>query len=585
MGCPHESGNSHPGSRDGAFAAGDLGVAVDGGSKLPGNSLPLDGGTQPLSTLAVRVLDGETLQPMPATLLFRSPPGSGFTAGLFGPAQPDPANANLGAVVAPGVLGIREGVMLVDGVGEIPLPAGSYKVIATRGPEFEQVEGAVSLTAGQRQELQFILDRTVDTTGWLSADLHVHAGASYDSKLLVDRRVIAMAATHVELIVPTDHNIHSSFASEITALGYDKQVGHITGNEFNFEPGHGGAYPVPYDPLRPDGGAFPWTASCSDPGKGINCYVAENAFDMLRALMPGVTAVAINHPWWGGSDLGYFTNIGWGAGTDQRVSVLPSEGHFDALELMNAYLPDRDTFNYLLEDWFTLLDRGNRVAALGNSDSHGLSGNRVGYPRNWLRIDAADPSQVTPEMLGEAVRKGRVVASSGPFLDMQVEGAQIGDTLKTSAATVKVTIELDAPDWIAVSVVNLYVNGESVKQLQPSLTQRPRLKTTVDLAIPAGQDSYVLAIASSDTMLPADVVGHKDWRPIAIANPVYIDGDGNDLWKPTRLRPRPLSAFDPRSVPIERLLDRPQHRGEGEVVPNEHVFDWLWSNEQAKYEP
>lgn len=584
-----------PGSDTDAFLVGDLGLGSTDLRSLSGNPLPLDGGAQPLATLVVQIVDGETLAPMPSALVFRPPPGGGFASGFGAPFDGDNLAARLGAVVGPGLLGFAEGVMLVDGTGELPVPAGTYHLVATRGPEYEQSHGVITVAAGERREVSFRLDRTVDTTGWLSADLHVHAAPSFDSELLRERRVISMVTSDIEIIVPTEHNIQIDLSPEIAALGYAGMVGHVTGNEFNFEPGHGGAFPTPFDPDAIDGGAFPWTppSMCGQPGQGINCYIAEEAFAKMRGLIPGQTAVAINHAWWGGADLGYFTNIGWGAGTDQRTAVLPSAGTFDAIEVLNGYWPNLDVIGYLLEDWFTLLDDGYRVSAVGNSDSHSLAQNRVGYPRNWLRLPIDAPNAITPAMLGEAVRQGRVVASSGPFIDMRIDGAQIGDTVTLTGGSVDVTLVVDAPRWIAVDRVRVYLNGDVVKELPIANTSRPLLQTTFALSVPADKDGYILAIASGDTPLPADVVGGPNWRPIAIANPIYLDGNGDGMFRMhRRMQRRRLSGFDPRSVPTERVLDLPQHshrpgddaREAAAVaaMPSLH-FDAWWAEELARW--
>lgn len=583
-GCPHVdpmAGQDAAATRDGAFVVADLGLRVDlAAATLPGNQLPLDGGIAPSATIRVVVLDGDTLQPMPATVIFRPYPGAGFADGPFAAPGATPLGP-VGAVVGPGVLGFTEGVMLVEGAGDIPVPAGTYQLVATRGPEYEQAAGTVTVGAGEQRELQITLDHSVDTIGWLSADLHVHSGASFDSDILIDRRVISLVASHVEIIVPTDHNVQTSMFGEIAALGYAGQVGHVVGNEFNFDPGHAGGYPVPYDATKPNGGAFAWTAMCGQPDQGINCYPAIEAFGMIHGLMPGMTAVAINHPWWAGADLGYFTNIGWGAGTDQRTATLPSIGTFDAFEVLNAYQAEPKVVDYLVEDWFAMLDDGHRVTALGNSDSHGLVENRVGYPRNWLRLPVDAPADVTDAMLGEAVRKGRVVASTGPYLRMRVGGAEIGETIANAGGKVTVEIEVDAPDWIAVDQLRIFVNGDVVHEQAVTTGQRPRLATSVEVTVPLGADSYVVAIASSATSLPADVTGRPGIRPMAIANPVYVDGNGDGTWKPTRLRPRPLSGFDPRSVPTERVLDRDPR--EEQAVPLELQFDAWWAEERARY--
>src|SRR5205823_11841263 len=132
---------------------------------------------------------------------------------------------------------------------------GSYELFITRGPEYEAVDLHLDLKDGEVRRIDAELDRSVDTGGWLAADLHVHTKSSFDSKLPLDRRVISMTSNGVELIVTTAHNISVDLAPVIAALGYPPDVvGSLIGDEFNFNAGHGGAYPVTFDPNLPHAG-------------------------------------------------------------------------------------------------------------------------------------------------------------------------------------------------------------------------------------------------------------------------------------------------------------------------------------------
>jgi hypothetical protein len=165
--------------------------------------------------------DYDTKQPMPARVIFRPPPGAGFADSLVsGHPGMSGGNAEKGAIVAPGVVGSVEGVMLQTGVANVPVPAGKYDVFINRGPEWEAVEATVSVAAGKTQPVHVTLEHSVDTRGWLAADMHVHMETSFDSNVPQDRRVISMASSGIEVMVTTDHHHVVDVLPLVRALGY-----------------------------------------------------------------------------------------------------------------------------------------------------------------------------------------------------------------------------------------------------------------------------------------------------------------------------------------------------------------------------
>ncbi len=65
---------------------------------------------------------------------------------------------------------------IAPGAFEMQLPAGEYKILADRGPEYEPVEMTVTLTEEAPTALTILLKRWIRMldTGWWSADFHVH---------------------------------------------------------------------------------------------------------------------------------------------------------------------------------------------------------------------------------------------------------------------------------------------------------------------------------------------------------------------------------------------------------------------------
>jgi hypothetical protein len=506
----------------------DLAPAVDG------NRLALDGGSG-YAHLWFSISDSDTQLPVPARVIFRPVPGSGFADNiLLGTPFWNSPGSSTGALVGPGVLGSPEGVLLQSGQGVVPVPAGTYTLFFTRGPEYDAEETTVTVAAGEARAINVELQHTVDTGGWLSADMHVHTAVSFDSRLPVDRRVISMVSNGIELIVPTEHNGFIDLKPYIAALGYGTEVvGTVPGDEFNFAEGHGGAYPV-------TSGIPPWTGDCDKGGTGIDCKTAADAFPFMHNQVPGVTVVTVNHPWWGGADLGYFTNINWGAGTSKPLpATLATAGLFDAMEVLNGYWTREDAEGYLVADWFYLIGQGYRVTALGNSDTHKINWVRSGWPRTWLRLPTDKPGEVTGAMLADAIKNGRAIASTGPFVLVTVDDAQIGDTVvPKKAGQVTIAITVDAPPWIDVDTVRVYVNGYEKHVFSVVPGSRPVFQTQI--VEPIDSDSWVVVFASGSKALPPDVVGESshingwEMRPLAITNPIFIDADSTAGWQSTK---------------------------------------------------
>jgi hypothetical protein len=66
----------------------------------------------------------------------------------------------------------------------VPLPAGRYRVVVTRGIEYSHVAREIEVGAGGKSmDIPFegVLKRLVDTRGWVSADYHNHSTPSGDN--------------------------------------------------------------------------------------------------------------------------------------------------------------------------------------------------------------------------------------------------------------------------------------------------------------------------------------------------------------------------------------------------------------------
>ncbi|NNE43126.1 MAG: hypothetical protein HKN12_02870, partial [Gemmatimonadetes bacterium] len=71
----------------------------------------------------------------------------------------------------------------------VPVPAGTYDVVVSRGLEYGIHEQRISVGTGGEVFLNAVLTREVDTRGWISGDFHLHSSPSSDTGLPVAGRL------------------------------------------------------------------------------------------------------------------------------------------------------------------------------------------------------------------------------------------------------------------------------------------------------------------------------------------------------------------------------------------------------------
>jgi len=412
------------------------------------------------------------------------------------------------------------------------IPGGRYQVYVSRGIEYSLWNSAengdpngVQVQAGAKTRLDVVLTREVDSTGFISADLHVHAAPSHDSGVSLEKRVTTMVCEGVEFVAATDHDVITDYRPVLEQMGLDAWLQATVGLEVtSIEVGHYLGFPLLIDYNRPSGGALDWTGMV--PAE-VMAGVAE-----LGAYSPEQTIVFVAHPRDG--LLGYFDQFGFnpfaGSSLDPQIDsplinalggndLLDAENFsldFEALELLNgkrldlirtptheevecnralnagAPLPEcpegaslytmvertaeeqagfdagthfvSSAMEGQVDDWFSLLNLGYRHTALGNSDTHGLTSIESGCPRNFVVSDVDAPELINELEVAQAIREHRVVPSYGPLIRFSIDGAGVGSDVSAASATAELAIKVQAPRWMAIDRVELYENGRMIHE-------------------------------------------------------------------------------------------------------------------------
>jgi hypothetical protein len=496
------------------------------------------------TTLVLRVTEANA--PVAARVLLLDAHGAPLRMGnldVFGRRQGAAA-----CVIAPDVVGSWDGLILGRGIAEVPvgadrcvpspaIPYGRYRVVAWRGIEYERFEGEVDLSEGRgRVELAIALERAWAPHGALAADLHVHAHASNDSTLPNPQRVIAQVAAGIQVVALSDHNSHGDLDAEIAELGLGGAIASIASNELTAEALHLGVYPVQVQRGAPRGGA---------PAASTIAHASpQQLFELARA-MPGSPIVQLNHPRFRVTAL--YDGTGW----DGVAWPPPFPLGFDAVEVLAGYTafnaPGDRRFDDSARDFYTLIDHGHLVAPLGNSDTHDLNWVLDGSTRSYVHVDDPRTSPFDEDGFVAAIRARRVVATSGPWLDVEAAARQgatptvgPGQALRASRRA-WLDITLAQARFVRVERIRITVGGLAGPVLATTIDVPANVRThhwagAIDLG---DRDTWIGVIADGDAPLPVEQTGSYQqdrWKrpgvtPFAIASPILVDVDGDGRWK------------------------------------------------------
>jgi hypothetical protein len=426
------------------------------------------------------------------------------------------------------------------------IPHGSYRLVAHRGTEYDLTEARVVLAPNMGEvTVELPLARTVDTTGYRAADMHLHAApGSGDARITIRDRLKTVAAAGLDVGVSADHDFNTDFVKAAQELWpADAPIAVVNGNEASGIGGHFGVYPAVPDASKPFNGA-PDPRLPSNPPRAF--------FDRLHAL-PGAPLVQLNHARLGWEGAAYL-NGGSPCGVWRDRSKLPAcPLDFEVMEVLSGYLSCGSKIEETLQDWLALIRLGVVTTATGNSDSHGTVNHLAGFPRTYVRVADDRPGAFSQDEFIGALRARRAIATTGPFLTIRVNGeAGEGDLAPATERQVRVSARMQAASWVQVDEVQLRVNGVVVKSWPvPRVGDATPLLEVRDELVDVGEvDAFVTVEARGSRPLPPFVVGEytvaspvecpplpgspAGMLPFAITNPVFVDRDGNGQFAPPR---------------------------------------------------
>jgi hypothetical protein len=127
--------------------------------------------------------------------------------------------------------------------------------------------------------------------------------------------------------------------------------------------------------------------------------------------------------------------------------------------------------------WFYVLGQGQLVAGTANSDSHSLTDNTVGLPRNIVYTDTVAGPGFDTARFNASVKAGASFGTNGPVIEATLDTAsgpkRFGLTPLVPSADAKLHLKVSAAPWVPVDEVRIVVNGTVVKTLSGAALSRP----------------------------------------------------------------------------------------------------------------
>jgi TolB protein len=439
---------------------------------------------RPTAALTLKVLDAASKKPIIARLSlqedkgrFHAPPGSLYRS-LRG-----------------------RGHFYCDGSAAMTVPAGSYRLIVARGPEYKIATRDITLEAGQSREVTVELERWVHLAkdGWYSGELHIHANYGYGTWFNTPE-------TMRQQCVGEDLNVCNFMVANSDAdVVYDRPF-------FRGGP----------DPLSTPENILYWNQEFRSTVWGHMTLV-----NLKQVVEPVFTGFAgTTNPWDTPSNSDIADRTHWQKGVVNYTHVSQAEdwtktpyaakaipidvalGKIDTLDINNSWTAS-------VPLWYRLLNCGFRVPATAGTDVflNRIGSNLPGGDRVYVHTGGA----LNYDAWIDGLKAGRSFVTSGPMLTLTVDGEEPGAVLKLGEKP-KVRVKATARAQFPLAKAELIHNGQVIATAP--LTADP-LTATLDQEVALDRGGWLAFRASGP--------GTADTPTSALnahTNPVYVEAGG-----------------------------------------------------------
>lgn len=419
-----------------------------------------------------------------------------------------------------------------------PIAPGRYRVITSHGPEYDAETKEIEVAAGQLVPLEIQLPRSVDTSGWVSAEFHSHSSPSGDNVSAQRGRVLNLLAEHIEFAPCTEHNRIDTYEDDLQALRAASAMATCTGMELTGAPlpiNHQNAFPLHRHEHEQDGGG-PQTDT--DPVKQIERLAMwdNGSSKVVQTNHPNIPQILGDVDLDGRPDDGFRGMLGW----MDVIEVHPPQGIFTPPP---ADIAASDKQSNRIFCWLQLLNLGYRIPGVVNTDAH-YNFHGSGWLRNYLQCSTDDPASIKVEEMIHASEHGHMVMTTGPFLETELRTGKgsaakkyvCGEDVPLADNPAKLWVRVQCPNWFDVNRVQVFANGRPLERLNftrkttPEFFSDEAVRFEIEIDLPKFErDTHLIVATIGEGLKLGPVMGPQSGElpPVAVTNPIFVDVDGS----------------------------------------------------------
>ncbi len=435
------------------------------------------------SWVHVTIIDDSTGKPTPTRVHFRSPDGRYFPPYGHRHVVNDNWFEDYGADLK---LGSTQ-YAYVEGTFQIELPVGRCYAEVSKGFEYEALRQAINIAPGQRTATIHLNRRlNLRRQGWVTADTHVHFISPQTAWLEGQAEGLNL----INLLASQWGDLFTNvgdITGDQSGCSRDDTIVWVGTENRQHLLGHMSLLGVKGSPIYPMCASGPSESYLGDPTWTSLCEWADRC-----RQQEGVVVIP------------HFPN------PYAEVVAGLILGKIDGVELRDFHWPTMNTF--AVTEWYRFLNLGYHVSAVGGTDKMS-AGMPVGGVRTYAHLGDEEFSFAA---WGRAVRAGRTFTTSGPIIDLQVEGKRMGDAISLPAGGGTLEVHADARSVSLFHVLQIVVNGQVVAEEK---ADAGTMQASVITKTKIGDSSWIAARCMSVL---------KAWHcwPVHLAahtSPVYVN--------------------------------------------------------------
>ncbi|MBM3289833.1 MAG: hypothetical protein FJY92_06740 [Candidatus Hydrogenedentes bacterium] len=330
---------------------------------------------------------------------------------------------------------------VVPGAATVTLPAGDYRCVVERGPEYRPAQGAFTVRANETTELEVRVERFVDmpTRGWWPGDLHVHRPLD-DIEILMRAEDLRIAPVITWWNTRNVWKDRPASADTLVRFDNDRFYDVMAGED------------------ERNGGAFLYFGA----GAPVDLSTCDKEWpsplailDQAKRACPNLW-IDIEKPFWwdvpAAIAQGLCSSIGLANNHMCRNKMYESEAWGKPRD--PARLPSPRGNGYWSQDiYYELLNCGVRIPPSAGSAS-GVLPNPVGYNRVYVQIDGA----LTWGSWWDGLRAGRSFVTNGPMLVVQANGQWPGHVFASNGA-IEIALSAEITSLDTIPYIEVIKNG------------------------------------------------------------------------------------------------------------------------------